>query len=488
MNNKKLLLSFLAIVLLAVSVGTYVYPAPYNQVVKGVNEKFKWSVPQINDSGYKLGLDLKGGVHLEYKADLSNIPEKEKPQVMEGLRDVIERRINIFGVAEPIIQIYGQDRIAVELPGVESIDAAIKWIGQTPLLEFYEQKSDDELKQMEEVGKKVQEVLDKNKGKDQATIFAEVQKIENWQLAYDIPYKKTELTGRYLQKATVNYNQTTYAPEIDLQFNDEGAKIFEQITDRNVGKSIAIFLDGQSIVDTNGDGKIDGSDLYAPRVEQKISGGKAVISGGKETIASAKTLAQRLNQGALPVPLGNPIVQQKIGPTLGAISLNNAIQAGIVGFILIVIFLVLFYRLPGLIASFALIVYVILLMGSLKAVSATLTLAGIGGLILSIGIAVDANILIFSRLREELKSGKDVTAAIIEGAHRAWPSIRDGHFSTITVGLILYIFGTSFIKAFSFALILGLLISLFSAVTASNIFLQVVAKNKWISKIKFFWS
>ncbi|MFA6348036.1 MAG: protein translocase subunit SecD [Candidatus Paceibacterota bacterium] len=488
MTNKKLLLSFLAIILLAISVGVYSFPAPYNQATRGLNQKFNWSIPEINTGDYKLGLDLKGGVHLEYKADLSTIPEKEKASVMEGLRDVIERRINGSGVKEPIIQIYGQDRLAVDLPSEDSIESAIATIGQAPLLEFYEQKSDEEIKQMEEVVKKVQEVWDKNKGKTDEEILAEVQKIENWQLAYMTPYKKTELTGRYLQKATVNYNQTTYAPEIDLQFNDEGAKIFEQVTERNVGKSIAIFLDGQSIVDTTGDGKIDSNDLYAPRVEQKISGGKAVISGGKETIANAKTLAQRLNQGALPVPLGQPIVQQKIGPTLGAISLNNAVQAGIVGFILIVIFLVLFYKLPGLIASFALIVYIILLMGSLKAVSATLTLAGIGGLILSIGIAVDANILIFSRLREELKLGKDVTSAIKEGAHRAWPSIRDGHFATIVVALILYIFGTSFIKAFSFALILGILISLFSAVTVSNIFLQMVAKNKKISKIKFFWS
>ncbi|MFA6252246.1 MAG: protein translocase subunit SecD [Candidatus Paceibacterota bacterium] len=487
MTNKQLFLSFIAIVLLAVSVGVYSFPAPYNKLVNLANNQFHWSIPELKANDYKLGLDLKGGVHLEYKADLSSVPEKEKSQVMDGLRDVIERRINIFGVAEPIIQIYGQDRIAVELPGVESIDDAIEWIGQTPLLEFYEQKSDEEMKKVEEVSKKVQEALQANQGKSQDEILAEVQKIPDWQLAYEIPFKKTELTGRYLQKASVDYNQMTYAPEINLQFNDEGAKIFEQITERNTGKSIAIFLDGQSIVDTNGDGKIDGNDLYAPRVEQKISGGKAVISGGKETVADAKVLVQRLNQGALPVPLGQPIVQQKIGPTLGAISLNNAVQAGIVGFILIVAFLVLFYRLPGLVASFALVAYVILLMGALKMVSATLTLAGIGGLILSIGIAVDANILIFSRLREELKAGKDVTTAIKEGAHRAWPSIRDGHFATIVVALILYIFGTSFIKAFSFALILGILISLFSAVTASNIFLQVVAKIKWIAKTKFFW-
>lgn len=486
MSNKKLFLSFLSIVLFAILVSIYSFPQNYNGLIKSTNQKFQWSIPEINTGDYKLGLDLKGGVHLEYKADLSNIDEKEKAKVMEGLRDIIERRVNIFGVTEPVVQVYGQDRISVDLPSVESVDDAIEWIGQTPLLEFYEQKSDEEIKEMNDVKAKVQAVIDANKDKDQGAILTEIQKIDKWELAFSLPYKKTELTGRYLKKATLVSNATTYAPEIQLQFNDEGAKIFEQVTERNVGKTIAIFLDGQSIVDTTGDGKIDSNDLYAPNVNEKITGGTAVITGQKNT-TEAKTLAQRLNQGALPVPLGNPIVQQKIGPTLGAISLNNAVNAAIVGFIAIVTFLILFYRLPGLIASLALIVYSILLMGSIKLTGATLTLAGIGGLILSLGIAVDANILIFSRLREELNQGKDVLASIKEGANRAWPSIRDGHFATIVVSLILYIFGTSFIKAFSFALIVGILISLFSAVTVSNIFLQMVARGK-ITKIKWFWS
>ncbi|BFT94042.1 MAG: protein translocase subunit SecD [Minisyncoccus archaeiphilus] len=486
MSNKKLVVSSVLIVLFAVLVSIYSFPQQYNSFTRDLNQKYQTNIPEADFGDYKLGLDLKGGVHLEYKADLSNIPEREKPQVMEGLRDVIERRVNIFGVTEPIVQIYGQDRISVDLPSVDSVEQAIAWIGQTPLLEFYEEKSEEELKAAEEVRKKVQEVMDANKDNPDFDVMGEVQKIEGWKMAFALPYKKTELTGRYLKKAALVNNPTTYAPEIELQFNEEGSKIFEQLTERNVDKTIAIFLDGQSIVDTNDDGVIDNNDMYAPRVNEKIIGGKAVITGQKN-IAEAKTLTQRLNQGALPVPLGEPIVQQKIGPTLGSISLTNATKAAVVGFIAIAAFLVLFYRLPGLIASFALIIYVILLMGAIKMFSATLTLAGIGGLILSLGMAVDANILIFSRMREELLNGKGVLASVKEGVKRAWPSIRDGNFTTIIVALILYIFGTSFIKAFSFALILGILISMLSAVVISNLFLQVVGKGK-LSKYKGLWS
>jgi protein-export membrane protein SecD len=486
MSNKKLILSSVLIVLFALGVSIYSFPQNYNGFIKDLNQKYQWTLPEVSSKDYKLGLDLKGGVHLEYKADLSNIPEKDKAQVMEGLRDTIERRVNIFGVTEPIVQTYGQDRISVDLPSVGSVEEAIKWIGQTPLLEFYEEKSAEELKKTDEVKKKVQEIIDANKDANQMDILEKIKVVDGWELAFDLPYKKTELTGRYLKKAVLSTDPTTYAPIIELQFNDEGAKVFESLTDRNVGKTIAIFLDGQSIVDTTGDGKIDGSDMYAPKVEQKISGGKAVITG-QSNVAEAKTLTQRLNQGALPVPLGDPIVQQKIGPTLGSISLDNAGKAAIAGFLAIVLFLIFFYRLPGLIASIALVIYAILLMGSIKLFGATMTLAGIGGLVLSLGMAVDANILIFSRMREELKSGKDVLNSVKDGVRRAWPSIRDGNFTTIIVALILYFFGTSFIKAFSFALILGILISMVSAVLISNVFLQLVGKGR-LGRIKSLWS
>jgi len=476
MNNKNVIISLISILALALVAGIFCYPAPCNQLIDNINSKYNWKIWHFPSTDFKLGLDLKGGIHLEYQADLSQIGDQKPSDVMEGLRDVIERRINIFGVTEPVVQIYGSDRIAVELPGVESIDSAIAWIGETPLLEFWEERSQEEI---DKINAKRAEIKD-------LTTIEEVQKVTDWQVAFESPYKKTELTGKYLKKSTLNFDQTTYAPIIELKFDNEGAKLFEAITERNIGKTLAITLDEVSIVDTNGDGVTDSLDLYAPRVENKISGGEAIITG-QTNINEAKILVQRLNQGALPVPLGNPIVQKKIGPTLGSISLNNAVWAGIYGLIGIIIFLVLFYRLPGLLASFALIIYCLIFLSLIKLIPVTMTLAGIGGIILSIGMAVDANILIFSRMKEELAQGKDTLTSIEEGCNRAWPSIRDGNFTTLIVAVTLYFLGTSFIKAFAFALIVGILISMFSAMVVSRVFLEFVAKGK-IGKIKWLWS
>lgn len=475
MNNKKLIFSFISIIILALIAGLFCYPNGYNQLIDNINSKYNWKIWHFPQTEFKLGLDLKGGVHLEYQADLSQIGDKDKSEVMEGLRDVIERRVNIFGVTEPVVQVYGADRIAVDLPGVESVDEAIAWIGETPLLEFWEERPQADI---DKINAKRQELQG-------LSTIEEIQKVADWQVAFENPYQKTELTGKYLKSAALNFDQTTYAPIIELKFDTEGAKLFEAITERNIGKTLAITLDEASIVDTNGDGKIDSSDLYAPKVENKISGGEAIITGQTD-VKAAKTLVQRLNQGALPVPLGEPIVQKKIGPTLGEISLNKSVQAGIYSIIGIIIFLILFYHLPGLIASFALVIYCLIILALIKLIPVTLTLAGIGGLILSIGLAVDANILIFSRMKEELRAGKDVMSSIVEGCNRAWPSIRDGHFTALIVMMILYFLGTSFIKAFAFALILGILLNLFSSMVISRIFLEFIALGK-IGKIKWLW-
>ena len=464
---------FIGVLVLAILAGIFAYPNYFNKSVDFVNHKLSWTLPHFPEKPYVLGLDLQGGVSLVYQADLSQTTDKAT--AMSGLRDVIERRINMFGVSEPVIQIQGQDRLTVELPGVTNVQQAIQMIGQTPYLEFDEQRSADETKQITD---KIKEVQDANTKKEDIT------KIKDWQVALQNPYfKPTELTGKYLTKATVVFDQTTYKPQIQLQFNDEGAKLFENITARNINKPLAIYLDNASIIDTNGDGKIDNQDLYAPVVQGKISGGKAVITGDIST-QTANTIASRLNSGALPVKIGSPISQETVGPTLGSVSLQKSLWAGIIGLVAVVVFMLVFYRFPGLLASLALVIYVVLTLAIFKLIPVTLTLAGIGGFILSIGMAVDANILIFARMKEEIKSGKSLEQSIDEGFKRAWPSIRDSNFNSLIICAILFFMATSFIKGFAFTLALGIIVSLFSAIFITRIFLMVFV-GKWAEKIKW---
>lgn len=467
-------LIFSGVLLLSLLAGNFVYPDYYNRGIDFLNAKFSWHLPHFWSKPYVLGLDLQGGVSLVYQADLSTVSDKD--DAMAGLRDVIERRVNLFGVSEPVVEIQGQDRLVVELPGIKDVKEAIEMIGQTPYLEFNESREPAETQKILDKIKEVQEAQEK--GQD-------IEKIPDWELALQNPYlQPTELTGKYLEKATVVFDPTTYVPHIQLQFNADGSKLFEDITARNVQKPLAIMLDGASIIDTTGDNKIDASDLYAPIVQDKITGGTAVITGNMSTQA-ANDLARRLNSGALPVKIGSPISQETVGPTLGAASLQKSLWAGIFGFLAVVLFMVIFYRLPGLLASVALLIYVALVLAIFKLIPVTLTLAGIGGFILSIGMAVDANILIFARMKEEIRQGKDVALAIKEGFHRAWPSIRDSNLNSLIVCAILFIFSTSFIKGFALTLSLGIIVSLFSAIFVTRILLMVfvgprLAKLKWI--------
>src|SRR3989338_4440983 len=260
---------FIGIIILAFLAGNFVYPDYFDKGVDFLNAKFSWHLPHFWSKPYVFGLDLKGGVNLVYQADLSTV--SNKGEAMQGLRDVIERRVNLFGVSEPIVEIQGEDRLVVELPGVKDVKQAIDTIGQTPYLEFNEQRDEKETQQILDKIKELQATQEKQE---------DITKIKDWELALENPYfKPTDLTGKYLQRATVVFDQTTYKPQIQLQFNDEGAKLFEEITARNINKPLAIFLDGASIIDTSGDEKIDNADLYAPIVQDKITGGKAVITG-----------------------------------------------------------------------------------------------------------------------------------------------------------------------------------------------------------------
>jgi len=466
---------FIGVIILAILAGIFSYPNYFNKGVDFLNGKMSWTLPHFPEKSFVLGLDLQGGVSLVYQADLSQTTDKATS--MSGLRDVIERRVNMFGVSEPVVQIQGQDRLLVELPGVTNVQQAIQMIGQTPYLEFDEQRTEEESKPILD---KIKEIQDAQKNNPNA----DITKIKDWQLALQNPYfKPTDLTGKYLTKATVLFDQTTYKPQIQLQFNDEGAKIFEEITARNIKKPIAILLDGSSIIDTTGDDKIDGQDMYAPIVEDKITGGKAVITGDMSN-QTATSIASRLNSGALPVKIGAPISQETVGPTLGSVSLQKSLVAGIYGLLAVVIFMVVFYRLPGLLASIALVIYVAIALAIFKLIPVTMSLSGIGGFILSIGMAVDANILIFARMKEEIKSGKGLSQAIDEGFKRAWPSIRDSNFNSLIVCAILFFVATSFIKGFAFTLALGIIISLFSAIFITRIFLMVFV-GKWAEKAKW---
>ena len=462
------------IIILALLAGNFVYPNYIDKGVDFVNAKLSWHLPHLWSKPYVLGLDLQGGVNLVYQADLSTV--QDKSGAMSGLRDVIERRVNMFGVSEPVVQIQGSDRLLVELPGVKDVKQAIDMIGQTPYLEFDEQRTEAESKPILDKIKEVQAAQEK--GQD-------ITKIKDWQLALQNPYfKPTDLTGKYLSKATVVFDQTTYKPQIQLVFNGDGAKLFEDVTGRNVGKSLEILLDGFSIIDTNGDGKIDANDAYAPVIQQKITGGTAVITGNMSAF-TANSIASRLNSGALPVKIGSPISQETVGPTLGSVSLQKSLWAGILGLAAVILFMVIFYRLPGLLASIALLIYVAITLAIFKLVPVTLTLAGIGGFILSIGMAVDANILIFARMKEEIKQGKALDVAIREGFGRAWPSIRDSNLNSLIVCAILFIFSTSFIKGFALTLSLGIVVSLFSAIFITRILLMVfigpkLEKLKWL--------
>ncbi len=414
--KKNSIILLILIIFLTVLAGIFIYPKWFGQ------KYLPW----------RLGLDLVGGTHLVYEVDMSQINSKERDSVMAGLRDVIERRVNLFGVSEPqVVPAKEGDsyRLIVELAGIKDISAAINQIGETPFLEFREMAS---------------------LTNDQQPTTDDKQQIQ---------FIPTNLTGRYLKSAQLDFDQTIGSPSLSLEFNDEGAKIFEEITARNVGRQLCTFIDYQPADCAN--------------VQEKISGGKARITG-KFTVDEVKQMASRFNAGALPAPI-NLVSQQTIGASLGQESLKKALYAGVLGILAIILFMLGYYRGFGIFASLALIIYTVLVAAVFK-LGITMTLAGIAGFILSIGMAVDANILIFERTKEEIKRGLSKMAAIEEGFRRAWPSIRDSNISTIITSVILYYFTTSFIKGFALALLIGVLMSMFSAIIITRTMLRVFIK------------
>jgi preprotein translocase subunit SecD len=404
----------------------------------------------LNTTPFQLGLDLAGGTRLVYKADLSQI-QGNKSEAMSALRDVIERRVNLFGVGEPLVQtqksnLTGEERLLIELPGVTDIDTAVKMIGETPTLEFKTVR--DEESKAKILAARAAFVEAQQAGKE-AKLTAEV-------LA-DPEFVSTGLTGQYLQRSQVVFNAQNQ-PEISIQFNEEGSRMFEEITRENLNKQVAIYLDNAPI--------------SAPVVNSVITGGSAVIQGDF-TVADAKTLVGRLNSGALPVPI-TLIGTEQIGPTLGAAAVDAGINAALIGLLLVSLFFILWYRLPGIVAVISLALYTVIMLALFKLIPVTLTAAGIAGFIISIGLAVDANVLIFERMKEEMRKGGNLFDVTQTGFSRAWTSIRDSNVSSMITAVVLFMFGASVVKGFALTFGLGVLVSMLSAIVVTRALLAVI--------------
>jgi protein-export membrane protein SecD len=407
-----------------------------------LNKNFAKAGSFLKEHPFRLGLDLSGGTHLIYKADVSAVPSGQVGDSMDALRDVIERRINLFGVSEPVVQVQNGgfisgagEELVVDLPGVTDVKQAIAMIGQTPLLVFET-----------EAPAAPQKITVGPDGKVNLNVNPQSQ------------YAPTQLTGRYLQRATLTFD-TNNAPTVSLQFDAAGTQLFDQITKDNVGKTVAIYLDGAPI--------------SAPVVREEIPNGQAVISG-TFTPMEARTLVGRLNSGALPVPI-TLLSTQTIGAILGDNAVAAGVKAAIIGFLLVVLFLILLYRLPGLVAVVSLCIFISIILALFKLIPVTLTAAGIAGFIISIGIAVDANVLIFERMKEELRSGHTIADAVKLGFSRAWFSIRDSNISNFITALVLFYFGSSLIQGFALTLGMGVIVSMFSAIIITRIFLSALS-------------
>lgn len=546
--RRKVSIRFAVIILLAIFAGLVSYP----QIIAKFPKVYDiFNKPKIN-----LGLDLQGGIHLEYKADISKIESGKIDEAIQGLQDAAERRVNAFGVAEPVIYTTkagtNDRRLIIELAGVNDINEAKKMIGEMPFLEFKENGPADTSKDIsqevldnlnKQTKQKAEDVLkkalagddfaqlakdnsqdpgSKDKGGDldfvkkgafvpefdkvlfegnlkDGEIYPQLVETQfGWHIIKKIEqrgegdslevhsahilfakqsnpkpqvsYVSTGLTGKNLQNASVTFtSQGLSEPQVSLKFDDEGSKLFADITQRNIGKNVAIYLDGEVI--------------SAPRVQTEITNGEAVITGNFST-DEANKLVKRLNEGALPVPI-SLISQESVDASLGGISLEKSVKAGFIGLGLVIVFMLVYYRFLGLIASIALVIYACFMIAIFKLSGftpwqITLTLPGIAGFILSIGMAVDANILIFERTKEEIKKGRNIMGALDEGFKRAWTSIRDGNFSSIITALILIELGTGFVKGFAVTLIIGVLLSMFTAITVSRTLLQFIL-GEWIS-------
>jgi preprotein translocase subunit SecD len=423
-RNKRLFSLFLFILLVTLGAGVIDFPRFF----------------KLQDIPIKKGLDLQGGAHLVLEADMNGIDNANKETALQSAKEVISRRVDLYGVAEPVIQtskFEDKFRIIVELPGIQNLSQALDLIGQTAQLDFRE--------------------LSKEK---KASPSAEM-------MLFD--FTPTGLTGKSLQKAQVQFHQQTGEPIIALQFNEEGVKKFAEITQANVGYQVAIFLDDVPVT--------------APTVNEPILNGQAVISGNFD-LKTAKKLAIQLNAGALPVPI--KIVEQKtIGATLGNESVAQSARAGLIGLGLVIVFMIICYGFLGFLASLGLGVYGLVTLALYKLIPVTLTLPGIAGFLLSVGMAVDANILIFERFKEEKKSGRPLLSSMEMAFGRAWDSIKDANICTLITCFVLFnpfdwpFLNTSgMIRGFALTLALGIGVSLFTGIVVTRTLIRMFYKGR----------
>ncbi len=395
-----------------------------------------------NDIDLKEGLDIQGGMEVVLKADMKDIPQSDRQQALESAKDVVQRRVDLFGVSEPVVQTAqtgDEYRILVELAGIKDTSQALQLLGTTALLDFRLQDASPSA---------------------EATVSA---------TAFFNQFKETGLTGKQLKRSAVTFDPKTGQPEVSMEFNDQGRQMFADITQRNIGRVLGIFLDNFPVM--------------LPKINTAIVDGQAVITGGF-TLDQAKQLSIQLNAGALPVPI-EVLEQQTIGASLGQESVQQSLRAGLIGLGFIIFFMIANYGWKGLLASISLVFYAIYTVAIYKLMGVTLTLPGVAGLLLTIGMAVDANILIFERMKEELRAGKGFTQAMQLGFQRAWNSIKDANMTTILISLVLinpldfsFLNTSGLVRGFGLTLLIGVLISLFTSMVVTRTLMKLFLKGE----------
>ncbi|MCB9800875.1 MAG: protein translocase subunit SecD [Pseudomonadales bacterium] len=402
--------------------------------------------PVYKEFEFKQGLDIQGGMQVVLEADMSQIDALDRPDALTSAKEIISRRVDLYGIAEPQVQTSVNDnsyRINVELPGLSNSADALALVGQTAQLEF--------------------------------GLFEQVDLEENPEasLSGGVTIVPTGLTGQMLKKSSVQFDQNTGEPLVALQFDAEGSKLFGEITSDHVGEPMGIFIDGSMIM--------------APVIQTPILTGEATITGGF-TPEEAEQLSVQLNAGALPVPI-SVLELRTLGASLGEESVKNSIQAGVVGIGLVMLFMILYYGAQGVVASVALAIYAVVTLALYKIIGVTLTLPGIAGLLLSIGMAVDANILIFERMKEELRKAKPFTVAMETGFGKAWDSIKDANIITIFTALVLinpmdfaFLNRSGLVRGFGITLLIGVLLGLFTGVIVTRTLMRLFITEKMTVK------